>query len=148
MLSGNKLSLIIWVSVVFWGTGHTAAAKTLNCRENCQFFDGFNRRCNYRTFCGIEGEHLIYKFCEKYDSFYEKCVSESQNITPFKANLHVAPPACEELCQYLDNFTGNCLYRTRCEFGDFFTLHTECEKWDEFSATCDSELKTLLLSIY
>ncbi len=131
---------LIWVSSSF--------GKTLTCEEHCQQFDSFTHDCNYRTRCTTIDERLHYTYCEKFDSFTNKCASEANLITPYTVNPYLPAPGCEEKCQYFDDFSGECLYRTKCQFQQAFTLFTACEQWDDFFNKCLSEAVTWSVNIY
>jgi len=134
--------------VLFTFLASSSFGQTLTCTESCQYWDDFDRVCDYATRCEVSPGLLRYRYCDRFDSFERKCISESTKVSPHKINPYAALPSCTESCQYFDDFTGQCMYRTKCEYSSSILKHTECEKWDSFDQKCNFSASTYSWNVY
>jgi hypothetical protein len=48
----------------------------LTCRESCQYFDSFDRTCDYMTKCHFFDRCVRRTNCDYFDTFDRECKSE------------------------------------------------------------------------
>lgn len=136
-----KLSLSAFLIGCFF---NLAAFAQLSCTETCQYFDNFNKVCNYKTSCHFVSENCVTAVrCSQWDNFNRTCLYESKTTQCHTPNPYIPAPSCEINCQYWDNFNHTCLYETECEYiAPNCVASTRCEKWDNFNSFCMAAQKT------
>lgn len=120
-----------------------AFAAPVSCKVYCQYFDNFSNKCNYQTACEYNNKCMVSRYCEKYDEFEDRCVSEATKTTCHTPNPFAGAPSCSETCQYFDTFENKCLYKTKCNYAENCMTHTRCEQWDNFEQKCYWEEKSI-----
>lgn len=48
----------------------------ISCVSQCQHYDSFNKECRYQTSCTIQGNCIVEKRCDRWDSFDQVCKAE------------------------------------------------------------------------
>lgn len=125
-----------------------AQSSVLTCKESCQYWDNFERRCDFVVRCEVNSTTLRTVRCEKFDNFEHKCLSEEVTNTFYKLNPYLQPPVCTEKCQYFDNFSGQCLFRTECAYDKGVMRYTQCDKWDAMDQKCDFVIHSYTWNVY